>query len=153
MKKICLCFIISLIFCTCFKQVISPTGDWKLKLINGYEMWRWGPGLINVGFVKDDSISYGMGIKEGELARIPENIIKFAVYNHYICAIVIPYGGNTEEYYILDTIEQKVVDFFSESEFNEKMQALGIVIDEWVETKNINAEWLRNNNGRNMWRF
>jgi hypothetical protein len=124
-------------------------GDWSIKLINNYEIWRSSSDNIIIGLVKDNGISYKGGVTEGELAIIPAKIIKYSIYNQYICAIVDPYIfgkiDHTELYYILNTTEQKITLPMSEDEYNIQIQYLGIIIDEWVETKNINAEWLKNN--------
>jgi hypothetical protein len=147
MRKIAVCCIILLFFNSCFD--FGGMSDWSIKLINDYEIWRSSSDNIIIGFVKDNGISYKGGVTEGELAIIPAKIIKFSIYNQYICAVVDPYIfgkiDHTEDYYILNTIEQKITVAMSDDEYNIQIEKLEIIIEEWVETKNINPEWLKKN--------
>jgi len=131
-------------------DVTFPVSDWSIVLINGYEIWRSSADNIIIGFVKDNGgISILGGATEGELAIIPAKIIKYSIYNQYICAVVDPYlfgkVDHAEKYYILDTLENKIIAEMSEDEYNTQIKNLGIIINEWIETKNINVEWLKNN--------
>ena len=128
--------------------------NWYIRLINGYEIWHTDENKIEIGLVKDYDNSKGLLIYWNyNLIGIPSKIIKFSIFNPYISAIVLPQESNNkkdnqnifEEYYILDTIEQKVFGPMAENEYEKYIIDLSINKNEWIDTKEINEKWLEEN--------
>lgn len=113
----------------------AGTTDYTVSLNNDYYIAKTSANNIKVYKEEDKDITgnapsipiYNES-KEEEFNK--ESIIKLGYDNYYIIA-----KTNLNKYYILDIKEELVFEFFSEKEFNLKLEKLGI---KEIQLKDIN---------------
>lgn len=135
--KIFICIFSLIVLNSC----LIKDNNWKISLINNYEIWRSDKDKIQIGLNK-----YGnsiITIWNYELIGIPTKIKKYSICYPYICAEVLPQENinknniSNTSFYILDTLEQKTFGPMTKDEFNEYINSIFITIYEWIEINDI----------------
>lgn len=132
--------------------------NWRIKLINDYEIWCLDRNHIEIGLVKKNS-NVLLTYWNYNLIGVPPKVIKFSINQQYICAITdscnnIENAKNKSgsgEYYIINTLEQKTIGPMTESEYKILANGLSINITNWLDTEYINKEWLEKNGYYRIW--
>lgn len=113
-----------LIFTSC-----AGVSDWSYKLPNNYEVWGINSKEIMVKYVGDKTVN----------AEIPSFVKEFAYDYRYVCSRNIESIDEnnifSEEYYILDTEEQKLYGpYATQTEFESALEEMKISLVKWYRT-------------------
>ena len=107
----------------------AGVSDWSYKLPNNYEVWRINSNEIIVKYAGDETVN----------AEIPSFVKEFAYDDRYVCTRNIKSIDEnnifSEEYYILDTEEQKLYGpYATQAEFESVIEKMKISLVKWYRT-------------------
>ncbi|MBP3360211.1 MAG: DUF3997 domain-containing protein [Clostridia bacterium] len=107
----------------------AGASDWSYKLPNDYEVWRINSKDIIVKYVGDKAVE----------TEIPSFVKEFSYDDRYVCTRNIESIDEndifSEEYYILDTGEQKLYGpYETQEEFKLAIEEMKISLVKWYRT-------------------